>query len=268
MSSRVGQMAPQLFTTDYGDMMYRNGSISEWTEDMLSGGAAAVTEPQSQASPQTNRRNNPTPSNSNPGILSNTPSYPQTSVTVRPNDPSSLTNTANGSSSSDTCGTPPPLSHIAASNGTLDDKFEFLLECTQAIGSDNFDALAITYYTGKFGSSTPLANEQRLSRNRGLPKLIGEVHNAAREWSDWERRGFYEEVLRTTELVLVGEVERGRASLRDVAGSNGAGAAWNGTSGPGEAVVAGMKRVVEDEVSTFCLTEGRELHSANSMTDA
>jgi hypothetical protein len=174
--------------------------------------------------------------------------YPPQSTRPAADNPSSSTD-----DSTATCGTPPPsLSHLAARNGTLGEKFEFMLECTQAVGSDNFDSLAITYYTGKFGASTPLANEQRLSRNRGLPKLIGEVHQAAKEWSDWERRGFYDEIFKTTELCLMTELERARQPFREVLApllatqDSANGNAEGGADGPS---VVSMKRVIEDEVS-------------------
>lgn len=187
--------------------------------------------------------------------------YPSHSARPAADNPASSTD-----ESTATCGTPPPsLSHGAVRNGTLGEKFEFMLECTQAVGSDNFDSLAIAYYTGKFGTSTPLANEQRLSRNRGLPKLIGEVHKAAKDWSDWEKRGFYDEVFKTTELCLMSEIEKARQSFRDVltplvaTQDCGNGSADTGADSPS---VVSMKRVIEDEVSSLhstprtCLREG------------
>ena len=255
MSNRAGEVAPQLFTPDDSDMMYRSNGIGEWTDDILTTStttAAMQPQPQPQASTQPNRRSMPTPPTASSGVITTNPNtYPR--PPTRPSNPSSLATTNGTSSSSDRgASTPPPLSQIAVRNGTLNERFEFMLECTQAVGSDNFDSLAIAYYTGKFGPCTPLSNEQRLSRNRGVPKLIREVHSAAREWSDWERRGFYDEVLKTTELVLVGEVARASESLREVMGSS---EGWDRPGGPEEGDVVRMKRVIEDEVSTTQKTD-------------
>ncbi|EEP77456.1 predicted protein [Uncinocarpus reesii 1704] len=104
----------------------------------------------------------------------------------------------------------PPMS---ASQASLDERFELIMECVAATGFDSFDTLVTAYYNETFGESSPLANEQRLSRNRRLPRVIADVFDAAGGWSPWERRGFHEEILKTTETMLLSESDRVRNVL-------------------------------------------------------
>ncbi|KAH7025261.1 uncharacterized protein B0I36DRAFT_353400 [Microdochium trichocladiopsis] len=135
------------------------------------------------------------------------------------------------------------------------DALEVILECAQATGFKSFDSMVLAYYSQKFeetaartaavnaatatvtggpslASTTAaaavsmekaaaLANEQRLSRNRGLGRLVGSVFESSRTkgWSEWERYGFYEEMLNTTELMLVAEGEQARETLRAALGA-------------------------------------------------
>jgi hypothetical protein len=105
------------------------------------------------------------------------------------------------------------ISALSAKNASLEERFEFIMECVVAIGVDNFDKLVTTYYIDTFEESSPLANEQRLSRNRRLPKVIADLFCATKQWSTWERWGFYEEILKTTETMLISENSRARSSM-------------------------------------------------------
>jgi hypothetical protein len=99
-------------------------------------------------------------------------------------------------------------------DASLNDRFEKILDCTEAAGFENFDAMVTAYYnTSKedFDESSFLANEQRLSRSRRLPKVIADVYEGTKDWSVWERRGFHEEILKTTESMLASE----RASMQN-----------------------------------------------------
>ncbi|KAL4993862.1 hypothetical protein BDV10DRAFT_189553 [Aspergillus recurvatus] len=98
-------------------------------------------------------------------------------------------------------------------DATINERFEYIMECVDALKFDNFDALVIAYYAESFTESPPLANEQRVSRNRRLPKAIAEIFNASKEWSAWERRGFLEEILRSTESMLVMEKKEASSAV-------------------------------------------------------
>ena len=91
-------------------------------------------------------------------------------------------------------------------NASLDERFQCIMEQVDAAGFESFDAMATAYYTQNFNDTSPLADEQRLSRNRRLPQFISEVNAAASQgWSDWERKGFQDEILRTAESMLTSE---------------------------------------------------------------
>ncbi|KAL6903113.1 hypothetical protein GGI43DRAFT_401273 [Trichoderma evansii] len=98
-----------------------------------------------------------------------------------------------------------PLPQPTTENISLDERMEGIMEKVRAAGFDSFDALVSAYYCGNFGEASFLANEQRLSRNRRLPKVIDNVFQATRQWSAWERRGFQEEILKTAESMLKSE---------------------------------------------------------------
>lgn len=98
-----------------------------------------------------------------------------------------------------------PMPQLAQETISLDERMEGIMEKVRAAGFDSFDALVSAYYCGNFGEASFLANEQRLSRNRRLPKVIDDVFQATKHWSAWERRGFQEEILKTAESMLKSE---------------------------------------------------------------
>lgn len=132
----------------------------------------------------------------------------------------------------------------------VDKRFEFVLDCARTSGFKNFDSLVTAYYNSSFDNASSLAHEQRLSRNRGLPRVISDVFQAADNWSDWERRGFYEEILRMTEAMLTSESQDAQDDSRNNSPP------WlnmqNETNGSyvGQAVTA-MKRSIENDVLGF-----------------
>ncbi|KAI6784864.1 uncharacterized protein J7T54_007958 [Emericellopsis cladophorae] len=101
-----------------------------------------------------------------------------------------------------------------APNVSLDERFECIMEQVEAAGFENFDAMVTAYYTQSFSPTSALADEQRLSRNRRLPQVISDVHAAASgSWSEWERKGFQDAILRTAEGMLTSEGCDARQSL-------------------------------------------------------
>ncbi|EHK17169.1 uncharacterized protein TRIVIDRAFT_227013 [Trichoderma virens Gv29-8] len=105
----------------------------------------------------------------------------------------------------------PALQPVAQT--ALGERIGSIMENIQAAGFDSFDALVSAYYCDTFGEASPLANEQRLSRNRRLPKVIDDVFRATKGWSTWERRGFQEEILKTAESMLISEGAGARPSV-------------------------------------------------------
>ncbi len=149
-------------------------------------------------------------------------------------------------------------SHMSASpiysakQGDLNDRIEFILKCTQASGFDSFDSLVMDYYNEDFGETSSVANEQRLNRNRGLPKFISEIFQATDHWSDWERRGSREEILKVTDNLLITEGEHARHHLKlDI---NSTLESQNYSNGVPTSHIVGVKKTIQNEVRTHCYT--------------
>jgi len=99
----------------------------------------------------------------------------------------------------------PDLSSEFAKHALLHELFECISDPLEASVFPNFDSLVTAYYCETFADSSPLANEQRLSRNRRLPKVVADLFSAAQTWTSWEARGFHEEILKTAEAMLISE---------------------------------------------------------------
>lgn len=131
---------------------------------------------------------------------------------------------------------------------TLDQRFEGIMQHVEAAGFESFDDLVTAYYSDTFCETSPLANEQHLSRNRRLPKVISDVFQATDSWTHWERRGFQEEILKTAESMLISEGSGVRNSLMSqirplIETQDGA-----IPPNAGEALL-GMKKSIQNEVS-------------------
>ncbi|RYP14563.1 hypothetical protein DL765_006296 [Monosporascus sp. GIB2] len=102
---------------------------------------------------------------------------------------------------------------LPSRDSPMEERFESVMERVLSLGFDSFDELVTAYYSESFGESSPLTNEQRLSRTRRLPRVLEELYHAADQWSAWERRGLHEEILKMSESMLVGESNGARSSL-------------------------------------------------------
>lgn len=103
--------------------------------------------------------------------------------------------------------------YLVKGTSDMDGRFEGMLEYSRAMSIDSFDSLVTAYYSHNFDGSSPLATQQRLSRNRHLPKVLADVFDAAKGWSDWERRGLHEEIMKQAESILVSEADRASSAL-------------------------------------------------------
>ncbi|ESA42494.1 hypothetical protein NCU01074 [Neurospora crassa OR74A] len=133
---------------------------------------------------------------------------------------------------------------------TLDERMESVMERVETEGFDNFDSLATLYYKAKFGDSSSLAVEQRLSRTRRLPKLFADVFSAAQqEWGAREQRPLFDEILRMSEGMLIGEARGVHSTLHASIGGLARSAAKDHETG--KSAVSGLKRLMEDNLSNL-----------------
>lgn len=93
---------------------------------------------------------------------------------------------------------------LPGANASLEQRFDFLFDWVQHAGFGSLDHLLEVWYTGDFDVSSPLRQEQRLSRHRGLTTLLAKLRGST-HWSKWERWGYQEETLQGAESILRAE---------------------------------------------------------------
>ncbi|KAI8665893.1 BZIP transcription factor [Fusarium keratoplasticum] len=99
----------------------------------------------------------------------------------------------------------------------VQDRIRHIVDSAIEAGFTNFDEAIEAYYTETFDETSPLDRDQRLSRNRRLPRLLGALRDASKDWSHWERRGFQEQITQGAEDILVDELELFRKEYPDTA---------------------------------------------------
>lgn len=169
------------------------------------------------------------------------------------------------------------LSSHLTKHALLHELFEYISDPLESSAVPNFDSLVTEYYCETFPDSSPLANEQRLSRNRRLPKVVADLFSAAQTWTAWEAHGFHEEILKTAEAKLISESDNldvsEVAALLDAQGQqqqqrqqdrvvdNGGGASASGSDDGGVSLSEQMasqqtnlelKRLIRDKVRDYC----------------
>ena len=104
---------------------------------------------------------------------------------------------------------------VPDSENSVEDRLQYLLDCAQQVGFDDFDAALSAYYTVKFTSTSPLVLEQRMSRVRRLPNLLADLRHQAPTWRPREQRGYQDEVVKAAEEVCAKEYKEFLSQIRD-----------------------------------------------------
>ncbi|KAH8805418.1 hypothetical protein F5884DRAFT_835742 [Xylogone sp. PMI_703] len=86
-------------------------------------------------------------------------------------------------------------------------RFGVVLEAMRAVGFQDFDGMAVAYYTAQFEKGSFLAMTQCASRSRRLKAMLKEVQRSSSRWPRWESRGLDEGVLEATVALCVEEIE-------------------------------------------------------------
>ncbi|KAK3312062.1 hypothetical protein B0H66DRAFT_569990 [Apodospora peruviana] len=89
----------------------------------------------------------------------------------------------------------------------VQDRIRHIVDSATEAGFTTFDEAIEAYYTESFDETSPLDRDQRLSRNRRLPRLLGALRDASKDWSHWERRGFQEQITQGAEDILLDELD-------------------------------------------------------------
>lgn len=134
----------------------------------------------------------------------------------------------------------------------VQDRIRHIVDSATEAGFTTFDEAIEAYYTETFDETSPLDRDQRLSRNRRLPRLLGALRDASKDWSHWERRGFQEQITQGAEDILVDELELFRKEytdntfLREMTNSELGGGQTAGTSRG-----SSNRRTFQDNVCAF-----------------
>lgn len=89
-----------------------------------------------------------------------------------------------------------------------------VLKAVSAAGFDSLDDAVLAYYAETLKDDDRLRQQQRLSRIRRLPVLLKELHLAAQDWGPWQRRGFHEQIIKSTEDIIVAELQEHLSTCR------------------------------------------------------
>jgi hypothetical protein len=98
--------------------------------------------------------------------------------------------------------------HIPAKAASAEDRIEYVMSCAKNVGFDSLDALIIAYYAQDFSQESAVSDEQRMSRHRGLPQVLAELRQTSANWTQWERNGYEDEILRAAEGICAVECSR------------------------------------------------------------
>lgn len=86
-------------------------------------------------------------------------------------------------------------------------RLSHVLKAVSAVGFDSLDDAVVAYYANFSKGDERLRQAQRLSRIRRLPILLKELHLAAQGWGEWQRRSFQEQIIKSTEDIVISELE-------------------------------------------------------------
>jgi hypothetical protein len=135
---------------------------------------------------------------------------------------------------------------IDPSTASLEQRINLVFEWIQRSGFSSLDHLLEVWYTAPFSDDSPLRQEQRLSRHRGLTKLLTRLRESSPSWTKWERFGYQEEMLLGAETLL-------REEYAALAGSAQFArhivAVGTSGGGDGDETRKALRRYLQDEVS-------------------
>lgn len=95
-----------------------------------------------------------------------------------------------------------------AATGTLSSRIASAQASLKSHGFTSVEDLVTQFWTADLSDRPALADAQRLSRRRELPRLLSTLRERASQWDDWESQGWGDEATRSAETVLVEECQQ------------------------------------------------------------
>lgn len=99
-------------------------------------------------------------------------------------------------------------------SASIDARLSHVLKAVADADFDSLDDAMMTYYGHSFENNESLRQGQRLNRIRRLPVLLSGLQLAAKGWSQLQRRSFQEQTIKSTEDILIAELELHLATRR------------------------------------------------------
>jgi len=95
---------------------------------------------------------------------------------------------------------------------TMEERVEYLICCARTAGFQDLDSAVTTLYTAKFEEDSECSIAQYLSRKLCLPNLLEELRSKTVSWKTREVQPYQDEVLKSAESLLVGEMQSQRVA--------------------------------------------------------
>lgn len=107
-----------------------------------------------------------------------------------------------------------PEAAVVRSNKSVEKQLETVMEAVSAAGFDNLDSFITAYYCATLSGTSPLATQQRLSRQRRLPRVLADVFEASVQWKSSEQQALHEEFARIAQLLLAAEITQSHGVVK------------------------------------------------------
>ncbi|KAF2241171.1 hypothetical protein BU26DRAFT_611024 [Trematosphaeria pertusa] len=95
-----------------------------------------------------------------------------------------------------------------SSTADMTPRFSMVLEAIRQAGFQDFEEVAVAYYTSRFEWGSVPAMVQCVSRSHRLKAMLHELQQSSRQWPRWESRGLHESVSEAAVSLCVDDMER------------------------------------------------------------
>lgn len=110
-------------------------------------------------------------------------------------------------------------SESITAQGSLEARFEEVMDAIEAAGFDGIDVLATEYYTATFKENTTLQSAQSQSRFRHLRSFLEALNASTKNWESREVWGYREQILRSARSIFLEELSETQTNKMAADGS-------------------------------------------------